>query len=112
MSSTTEKIVGALLLTGVMAWGYQSWIAKPKDQKQQRNITERQAEDSQRFKDWAYVAKEKQITPGETIKLVIIPGPLGYDLFDTKCLIYTHQEFKTSSMVCPDADKDNIRESE
>lgn len=65
-----------------------------------------------RFNQWAYVAKEKQIAPGETLKLVIIPDPLGFDILDTKCLIYTNFEYKQSSMICPGATQESIKESE
>ncbi|MFZ3018595.1 MAG: hypothetical protein WA056_09095 [Gallionella sp.] len=74
--------------------------------------SERRAAAKTRFEQWAYVAKEKQIGPGETIKLVIIPDPQGIDFFDTKCLIYTNAEFKQSSMICPDADKESLKASE
>jgi len=65
-----------------------------------------------RFNQWAYVAKEKQIAPGETLKLVIIPDPLGFEILDTKCLIYTNSEYKHSSMICPNATQESIKEVE
>lgn len=65
-----------------------------------------------RFNQWAYVAKEKQIAPGETLKLVIIPDPLGFEILDTKCLIYTNSEYKQSSMICPNATQESIKEVE
>ena len=79
---------------------------------QEKQYSERQVAAKTRFEQWAYVAKEKQITPGETIRLVIIPDPHGFDLFDTKCLIYTNVEYKQSNMICPDADKENLKASE
>lgn len=82
-----------------------------KSEKDQKH-SERLAAAKHRFEQWAYVAKEKQIAPGETIKLVIIPDPQGFDFFDTKCLIYTHAEYKQSSMICPDADKENLKGSD
>jgi len=74
--------------------------------------SERRAAAKTRFEQWAYVAKEKQIAPGETIKLVIIPDPLGLDILDTKCLIYTNAEYKQSSMICPNADQDSLTASD
>lgn len=64
-----------------------------------------------RFEQWAYVAKQKNISSTETVRLLIIPDPEGLEFMDTKCLIYTHQEFKQSTMICPDADKDAIAET-
>ncbi len=77
-----------------------------------QKYAEREAAAKLRFEQWAYVAKEKQIAPGETIKLVVIPDPRGFDLLDTKCLIYTNAEYKQSSMICPDADKESLKASE
>lgn len=97
----------ALALLG--AWAYNSWVVQP-EKKRQRTEAHR-VESSQRFQQWAYIAKEKEVAPGETVKLVIVPNPYGESL-DTKCLIYTHHEFKTSSMICPDAVRDFIEEKE
>ena len=89
-------------------WGYSELIAKP--EKRDKQAQQRRGEEAKRFNDWAYVAKDKEIGPGERIKLVIVPHPWG-DFFDTKCLIYTNDEFKQSSMICPDASRDNIKEN-
>ena len=78
----------------------------------EKKYTEREAAAKLRFEQWAYVVKEKQIAPGETIKLVIIPDSQGFDFQDTKCLIYTNAEYKQSSMICPDADKESLKASE
>lgn len=86
-------------------WGYYELVAKP--EKHDKQTQQRRGEEAKRFNDWAYVAKEKEISPGERIKLVIVPHPWG-DFFDTKCLIYTNEEFRQSSMICPDADKEYI----
>ena len=105
-----EYLMGAAILCALAWWGYSSWVVKPAQA--ERRAESRAAEDAQRFKDWAYVAKEKEIRPGETVKLVIVPHPWGGEFMDTKCLIYTNQEFKQASMICPDADKEFIAEKE
>lgn len=79
---------------------------------QEQKRTERKAAAQHRFAQWAYVAKEKEVAPGETIKLVVIPGQLDISLLDTKCVIYTNREFKTSSMICPDANRNDLVEDE
>jgi len=108
MTSIAERIVTPIVIVSVLgAWAYNSWVIQP--EKEQKRFAERKAQFSQRFKDWAYVAKEKDIAPGETIKLVVIPDSTG--IFSTKCFVYTHREFKTSSMICPDAKQDEIEES-
>lgn len=108
MTSIAERIVTPIVIVGVLgAWAYNSWVIQP--EKEQKRFAERKAQFSQRFKDWAYVAKEKDIAPGETIKLVVIPDSTG--IFSTKCFVYTHREFKTSSMICPDAKQNEIEEN-
>lgn len=74
----------------------------------QRQHRTEDAAAKQRFDKWAYVAKEKEIAPGETVRLLIIPGQYGDDSSDTKCIIYTHQDFKQSNMICPDASKEDL----
>ena len=78
---------------------------------EQKHI-ERKAAAQHRFEQWAYVAKEKQIAPGETVKLLIIPDPEGIDFLDTKCLIYTHQDYRQSNMICPNTDSMNLKEDQ
>ena len=108
MTSFAERTLTVTVIACVLgAWAYYSWVIQPK--KEQQRFAERKAKSSQRFKDWAYVAKEKDIAPGETIKLVVIPDSTG--IISTKCFVYTHREFKTSSMICPDAKQSEIEES-
>lgn len=110
MSPSTQRAITLIAIVGIAsAWAYNSWVLKPA--KQRQSYSERKAEDQRRFKEWAYVAKEKDVAPGETVKLIVIPSPYGVDLLDIKCLIYTNREFKNSSMVCPDADRNNPQES-
>lgn len=111
MSERTQQFVGGIVLAGALsAWAYYSWVIEP--EKQRQRYVERKAESSQRFNDWAYVAKQKEVAPGEDIKLVVIPNASGVEFLDTKCLIYTNKEFKTSSMICPDAERSNLSEND
>ena len=108
MTLIAERTLTVTIIICVLgAWAYNSWVIQP--EKEQQRYAERKAKFSQRFKDWAYVAKEKDIAPGETIKLVVIPDSTG--IISTKCFVYTHREFKTSSMICPDAKQDDIEEN-
>jgi hypothetical protein len=110
MTPVAERTLSAIIVAGVLsAWAYNSWIVEP--EKQRQAYADLNAKSSQRFKDWAYIAKEKEIALGETVKLVIIPHPAGIEFMDTKCFVYTHREFKTSSMICPDAKQDDIEEN-
>lgn len=62
----------------------------------------------QRVKDWAYVARSKQITPTEELSLVVVPSEFGEPL-DVKCFIYKNREFNQATMVCPGISQDDIR---
>ncbi len=105
------KWLYAVLFIAIMAWIVYPKFAEPQRKADQRH-TAALEENAKRFKDWAYVAREKEISPGETIKLVIVPHPWGGEFMDTKCLIYTNQEFKQASMICPDADRNYIADKE
>ena len=115
MTPIAERTLTITVITCVLgAWAYNSWVIQPEKEqqryeKEQQRYAERKAKFAQRVKDWAYVAKEKDIAPGETIKLIVIPDSTG--IISTKCFVYTHREFKTSSMICPDAKQDDIEES-
>lgn len=107
--------IGAVITILLGAFFYKIWVVQPKeDAKQRQRYDKDKVAASQRFTDWAYIAKSKEIAPGETVKLVVIPGtsPYASEVFDTKCLVYTHREFKTSSMICPDAKQAEIQISE
>jgi hypothetical protein len=110
MTETTKTRLGLLIVaSGLAVWAYQSWVAAPERHRYQ--VAQRNAADVQRFKDWAYIAKEKEIAPGETVRLVVIPSAMGEPM-DTKCFLYTHREFRTSSMICPDADRNFIDQAD
>lgn len=81
-----------------------------RDRKSDQQAQEDRAQQA-RFQKWAYIAKEKEIAPGETVKLVIVPHPWGED-FDTRCLIYTHTGFRQSTMICPGTINEVIAEHE
>jgi hypothetical protein len=108
-TSTATTLLGAVAVVVIVWWSYGTWTANKANEPSRINSAN-EAE-LKRFQEWAYVAKDKEIKPGERLKLVIVPSPWG-DYFDTKCLIYTNDELKQSSMICPDANKDFIKESE
>lgn len=100
------KILGTIAAIVVLFYGYTEYIKKPRETAPAKLTAD---EEEKRFKEWAYVAQDKEIRPGERIKLVIVPSPLG-EYFDTRCLVYTNDAFKQSSMVCPGADKEFLKE--
>lgn len=106
MSSERTAGIGGLALVAALAglWAYNAWVVQPAKPRPPR------IDAAQRFENWAYVAKTKEIAPGETVKLVVIPHPAGLDMLDTRCFVYSHQEFRTSSMICPDARQGDIEE--
>jgi len=60
----------------------------------------------------AYVESLQVLAPGQIIRLVVIPHSSGIDLLDTKCFVYTNQEFRQANMVCPDAKQTDIEVEE
>jgi len=84
------------------AFAYQAFVVAPKEEaKSKRIATQSEAEAAARFNKWAYVEKEKEISPGETLRLVRIPSKDGFEYADTKCLVYTSSEFKSVFFSCP-----------
>ena len=68
------------------------------------------AEDAARVKTWAYVAREKALSPSEDLRLVVVPSELGRH-FDVRCLIYRNRESGATVFTCPDARQDQLDET-
>jgi hypothetical protein len=68
------------------------------------------AEDAARVKAWAYVAREKALSPSEDLRLVVVPSELGRH-FDVRCLIYRNRETGATAFTCPDARQDQLDEA-
>lgn len=67
----------------------------------ERKTTEQRAEAG------PYIAITKDISKDETVRVLVIPHPLG-DFFDTHCVIYTNREVGTATMNCPTAHQGEI----
>jgi len=105
-----QKLLGSLLIIGLLGGATWHWLVNVPEKRKATStrLAMQEKEAKARFERWAYVAKAKDIGPGETIRLVIIPHPSGIDFLDTKCLIYTHTEYRSSSMQCPGAKQEDI----
>lgn len=68
------------------------------------------AEDAARVKTWAYVAREKALSPSEDLRMVVVPSELGRH-FDVRCLIYRNRETGATAFTCPDARQDQLDET-
>lgn len=62
----------------------------------------RKLERAERFTQGPFVGSEKEIAPGERIRVVVIPSKDG-DFFDTSCVLYTNPAAGTSSITCPES---------
>jgi hypothetical protein len=62
----------------------------------------RKLERAERFTQGPFVASEKEIAPGERIRVVVIPSKDGH-FFDTNCVLYTNPAAGTSSITCPES---------
>lgn len=96
-------VIGFLVIASW--WGYSEIIAKP--ERRDKQAQRQHEKEDKRFNEWAYIAKDKEIKPGEHLKLIIVPSSWG-EYFDTKCLIYTNDDLKQSSMICPDSTRESI----
>ena len=101
----------AIGLLGGLAWYWSINISEKRNARTSA-LAKQEVEGKARFERWAYVAKEKELAPGETLRLVIIPHVSGIGYLDTKCLIYTNKEHRASSFLCPNASQDGFEESE
>ena len=72
-----------------------------KPQAAERKTTEQRAEAG------PYIAVTKDISKDETVRVLVIPNPLG-EFFDTVCLVYVHREFQVATMNCPTAHQGEI----
>lgn len=106
-TTTSRQLLGAAAIVTVMIWGYLEFV----DTKPRAAPVAHDDSDLRRFQEWAYIAKDKEISPGEHLKLVVVPSPWGEN-FDTKCLVYTNHDFRQSSIICPDADRDFLNKGE
>lgn len=62
---------------------------------------------AQRAEAGPYIAVTKDISKDETVRVLVIPHPMG-DFFDTTCVIYTNREVGTATMNCPTAHQGEI----
>lgn len=62
-------------------------------------------------RELAHVAQEARLSEAETLRLVIVPHPLG-KWFDMRCLLYVNKEFGTSQLVCPNATQEQFEDRE
>lgn len=86
---------------------YFGWHA-PKEEKRQLARQKQAAADLNRQQQGARLIVATEFAPGQVISTVVIPGKYGVDIFDTKCIVYTHTEFKQSNMVCPGATQGDL----
>lgn len=64
---------------------------------------------AQRVKEWAYVAREKALSPSEDLRMVIVPSEFGRH-FDVRCLIYRNRDVGSVTFTCPEARQDQLEE--
>lgn len=94
-----------LLVAVVLIFLFSGCGNSEQEQKKSQARVERFAVAEKRMEAWAYVKKEKVISPTETLKLIGFPSDSKYSADhprnDTYCLIYTNSEYKTAHFVCP-----------
>jgi len=99
MIKQIQAAISILFLAGMFWMGYTKFFAPVKE----KEPGPAAIAEEQRYKEWAYVDRQKEIAPGEIIKKIIVPGGRG---LDTKCLVYTNKELNQAAMQCFDIDLD------
>lgn len=61
----------------------------------------------ERPREFAYVVGEKALSPDESLRLVIVPHPIGKH-FDMRCLLCVNKAFGSTQMVCPDGKQEQL----
>lgn len=74
------------------------WVQHKAVQDSRKLDTWRQKEKA-RIQAGPRFAAQWEIAPGEHLRQIVIPG----FIFPTKCLIYTHTEYRQANMVCHEA---------
>jgi hypothetical protein len=101
-------IAAAMLVGGFITYcNDKNAEVKKRDKVQAAKCRDEESADIKRMHEWAYISKEKQITPEESLKLIILPGEFG-DISDMKCLVYTNRELRQSTFTCPGASQDDV----
>lgn len=108
MNVRTATIVGRIALIGIAIVMIGTAILRIVHG--EKPLARASATTDQRVARGPHIAQVKEISETETVRVLVIPHPLG-EFFDTTCVIYTHRTFNTATFVCPDADKMNLRDS-
>lgn len=93
-------VVGALITIAVAMSAISS--SRQADTEKRERYEARKSERLERFRQGSYVGSDKEIAPGERIRVVVIPSKDG-DFFDTRCVLYTNLAAGTSSITCPES---------
>lgn len=92
MNARDRTLLASLVLISLFGCG---------DKKtEHKDVEARVAANKARAAEWSFIAKTKNISPSESIKLIRIPDDSGIDLLDTQCIVYTNSELKTSNIAC------------
>lgn len=102
LSPHWPKIAFVATVIGLIAWyaisrQSDNWAVVSADQQRRAAFA---AHMQQRAENWATVVREKELSPGEYLKLVEIPDRFG--LTSARCYIYTNAVARSAQFVCPD----------
>lgn len=102
LKANWQAIVVVTLINGAIVW----YGTSTKDTRQQliKADAARQEDLGQRAKarvaEWATVIKEKELAPGEKLRLVDVPDQT-FGFLSQRCMIYTNAEYHTAQFICP-----------
>lgn len=101
MRPRTAVVLGLIVCVGIGAFLGDMMGRDFHSARAARKTTEQRAEAG------PYIAITKDISKDETVRVLVIPHPLG-EFFDTTCVIYTNREVGTATMNCPTAHQGEI----
>lgn len=105
MVKANIKANAIAILFVIAAFSVITWYVTTSKENQPKRIQAQEARQETfermrqaKISEWAAVTKQKEIAPGEDLKLVEIPDHLG--LTSTRCFIYTNVMFRFAQFVC------------
>lgn len=116
MSKIKEWGPTFIILLGLILWGVYSMSerssepSKPHKAKESANADDYMKKMAERTQAWATVVKEKELAPGENLRLVEVPDiQFGVMLTVTRCFIYTNAEYRVAQFTCPTSEGPDMR---
>lgn len=105
---TPAVVLATLAFWTVAGVTYWNFVEEPKSKAYAEQQARRDTAAAKIKADGMHIVSTKEVAPGQVIQLTVMPHSSGMDFLDLKCLIYTHTEYRQSTIVCPSANQTDI----